>query len=373
MLAWSGMVASMTSTKRAALLWSSTNLLTRQRYEAILQVYESLDEAAKHLGEEMLKGLGCKQETIIKTLMRLEDFNVEAYENRLQQGSFQFLELNDDAYPARLKDAPDAPPFLYVKGDLSILDQPTIGLVGTRQMTKYGQRVVENFVPDLVNAGVVTVSGLAYGIDAQVAMETLKAKGKTVAVLGHGLGMIYPQANADIAKRIVENGGLIVSEFPLDLPPDTYTFPARNRIIAALSVATVVLEAPEGSGALITADEAASYGREVFAVPGQIFDPSFGGCHSLIQKNKAKLVTSAADVLRDIGIAVPEGERVTITYEPQSEDEEKVYAILTTMPIAMDDIVQKSSLPAARASAALTMMELAGAVKNAGGGAWVRA
>lgn len=162
-----------------------------------------------------------------------------------------------------------------------------------------------------------------------------------------------------------------MSEFPLDWQPGNYTFPARNRIIAGVSLATVVLEAPAESGALITADFALEEGREVFAVPGQIFDPNFAGCHALIAKNKAKLITGATDVLRELGIVEPAAGGSA--YEPRSEDEALLVTVLTTMPQAMDALVEKAGLDIGRASAALTMMELMGGAKNVGGGQWVKA
>jgi DNA processing protein len=238
-------------------------------------------------------------------------------------------------------------------------------------MSAYGKRVTQEFVPAFVRARVITVSGLALGIDAEVARETLAAGGKTVAVLGNGLGSVFPQSNARLAEEIVKRGGLLLSEFPLDTPPDKFTFPARNRIIAGLSLGTIVLEAPEGSGALITADLALDYGREVFVVPGQIFDPNYAGCHGLISRGHGKLVHSPTEVLADLGIIAPEAGKHTV-YTPQNEDERVILDVLTTMPQAMDDLVGRTKLPVAAVSSALTMMELAGAARNVGGNQWVR-
>ncbi|MBI3619082.1 DNA-protecting protein DprA [Candidatus Peregrinibacteria bacterium] len=355
----------------ADLLWSYLNVLTRERYEALVQVYGSLEDARRHVGEEMLKGLGCRQETVEKTLVRLEDFDEERYAAELAKREIDLLSLADDRYPKSLREIGDPPVFLHIHGDLSILDQPCVALVGTRGITPYGRRIVETFVPPLVQAGVITVSGLAHGIDGAVAGETIKTRGKTVAVLGHGLGTMYPRTHEKLAHQIRETGGLLLSEFPLDFPPDTYTFPSRNRIIAGLSLATIVLEAPRESGALITADLALQYGRDVFAVPGQIFDANFRGCHDLIARAHAKLVTDPADVLQEIGIIVPEA-RTSPAYIPQSDDEEALLKVLTTMPQRLDELVERSGIPAARINAALTLLELAGVVKNVGSGMWVR-
>src|SRR3989338_5696883 len=296
----------MISSSDSTLLWWSLNILTKERYLAILDVYGSLDDAAKHLGEELLKSLGCKQETITRCLIQIEEFDAASYRSMLEKKNVQLLTLDDPAYPSRLKEVGDPPVFLSYKGDLSLLDQPTVGLVGTRKISAYGKRVAELFVPAFVSSGMITVSGLAQGIDAAVAEETLSVSGKTVAVLGHGLGMMYPQSNAKLAERILEKGGLLISEFPLTMSPDKYTFPARNRIIAGLSLGTVVLEAPKESGAIITAELALEYGRDVFAVPGQIFDENYEGCHMLIAKAQAKLVTTPLEVMQELGVIASE-------------------------------------------------------------------
>lgn len=356
------------------LRWSWMNVLTKKRYDALIGRFGSLDKALEAICEELLRELGCKQDTCINVLNRLEEFDPQTYLKELQKRGISMLDIEDEDYPAQLKTIADPPVFLYWRGDLNILQQPCIALVGSREMTDYGKRVVEHFVPAMTNAGVVTVSGLAFGIDAHVAKETIGAKGRTVAVLGHGLGIIYPKANERLANQIVSEGGLLLSEFPLDISPDKFTFPARNRIIAGLSLATVVLEASEDSGSLITADLALDYGRDVFAVPGQIFDPSFAGCHKIIAKGQAKLVTTPADVLQEIGI-VTSGSTDTVRAAPEltSAPEEAVFASLTTMPKALDDIMIAAKLDAATANATLTILELRGIVKNVGAGKWVRA
>jgi len=232
--------------------------------------------------------------------------------------------------------------------------------------------MVELFVQELVSAGVVTISGLARGIDTQVALETHVAGGKTVAVLGHGMGAISPRSNAGLAGDIINRGGLLMSEFPLDTSADKYTFPARNRIIAGLSKGTVVLEVGEGSGALITADLALEYGREVFAVPGQVFDPKRDGCHELLAQGRAKLVSSGREVLEDVGVVISKKEAHSTVYAPQSEAEKAVLKVLTTMPQSVGDLKERSSLETGTINSTLTMMELAGAARNTGNGLWVR-
>ncbi|MBU1124262.1 DNA-processing protein DprA [Patescibacteria group bacterium] len=356
--------------RSTALTWSWLNILTKKRYDALSQVYADMEEAMEHLDENMLKELGCREETMMIAMNRLEEFDSDAYEKELEKRGIKFLSIEDPDYPNSLKSLPDPPLFLYYKGSLDILNQPCIACVGTREMSSYGKRVVEEFVPSFVRSGMTVVSGLALGIDSQVAQSAINGGGKTVACLGHGLSTIFPKSNSRLAEEIVENGGLILSEFPLDQPTSKYTFPSRNRIIAGLSLGTVVIEAGEGSGALITADLALDYGREVFAVPGQIFDKNYIGCHQILTKGHAKLVTSPTDVLEEIGIVA--SEKTQISYEPADELEKVVISILSTMPQSVTDLVERSKLSAGDLNTKLTMLELAGAAKNVGGGMWVR-
>ena len=355
------------------LQWSWMNVLTPKRRTDILKRFGTLEKALASLSLEVLMELGLREETALLTMNRLEEFDVAMYQAELKKRDLELLSIDEDEYPALLKQVPDAPVFLYFRGNLKILNDPCIALVGTREMSEYGRRVVAHLIPPLVAAGVVTVSGLAYGVDAEVARETLRIGGPTVAVLGHGLAMIYPKAHSKLADEIVKAGGLLLSEFPLDTQPDQYTFPARNRIIAGLSLGTVVVEAAEGSGSLITADLALDYNRDVFAVPGQLFDPNYRGCHQLISRGQARLITDASEILTELGVIAPTlplSDRPT--FVAGSDEETKIFGSLSTMPQSLDDLVVKSKLDAAAANATLTILELKGVVRNVGGGQWVR-
>lgn len=357
---------------RAALLWSCIQVLTPERHAAIMKVFGSLEEAVKHVDSEVLRGLGCRETTITNALERMAKCDPEEEEKALEAAGGQLVRLSDDLYPERLKDIPDAPVFLYARGDLSILQQPCVALVGTRKMSAYGRRIGQEFTRALVEAKIVTVSGLARGIDSLVAQETIEHRGKTVAVLGQGLLTLSSHINA-FADRIVSGGGLILSEFPLRMNADMFTFPQRNRIIAGLSIATVVLEAPQSSGALITGKLAFDYGRDVFAVPGQIFDENFRGCHAIIRSLQAKLSASPQDVLTELGVIVPETDQQRIAYVAQNPEEDALLKVLTTMPQPVDDLIAKSKLASSVVSSTLTLLELNGVVRNLGAGQWVRA
>jgi DNA processing protein len=326
----------------------------------------------KEFTPQMLRELGAKQDTVEATFVRLEEFDANLYLQEMAKHDVQLISIEDEQYPSVLKEIGDPPVFLSYRGDLSLLKEPMIGCVGTREMSAYGQRVVRDFIPTFVRSGFVTVSGLALGVDAEVATETLHAQGRTIAALGNGLASIYPPSNKKLAEKIVQSGGLLLSEFALDMPAGKFTFPARNRIIAGLSKGTVVFEAPQQSGSIITADLALEYGRDVFAVPGQIFDPNFAGCHALIASGRAKLVTCASDVLQELG-AVVSPQSSAKPFEASSPDEASVMGALTAMPQPVDALVEKTKISIPLVSAALTMLELQGAAKKVGAGEWVRA
>lgn len=355
----------------SALLWWWLNILTKRRYDLLRAKFGDLDAALHALTPELLKELGLRDESVELAFHRLESFDPAAILAICAKKGIEMLTMEDDAYPALLGEIPDAPVCLSYIGTLDLLRDPLIAIVGTRAMSQYGERVVERFVPSLVRSGLTTVSGLALGVDTAVARETMTAGGKTIAVLGNGLAAIYPPRNAELAKRIIERGGLLLSEFPFDAIPGKHTFPARNRIIAGLCTSTLVCEAPEESGSIITAELALEYNRDVFAVPGQIFDGNFAGCNRLIAKGCAKLVQTPEDVLQELGVLARSSE--ALPYVSGNSLEESVYRALTAMPQTMDDLIGRTQLDSSQISVALTMMELAGAAKNVGSGQWVKA
>lgn len=354
------------------LLWAHLKVLTKRRRDFLLERYGDLRAAAACLGGELLRELGCKDETVPGLLEKLRTFDPAAEERELRSRNIDVVTMDDECYPRRLREIADPPVCLYYRGDLGILDEPTVAMVGTRNMRIYGRRSTEFFVPPFVRAGVVTVSGLARGVDWTVAEETLRAKGRTVAVLGHGIDLLKEEGKENLAGRIVAAGGLILSEYPLRFPGGTYTYPERNRIIAGLSLCTVVLEAPHESGALITAEQAFGYDRLVFAVPGQIFDDHYDGCHDLIARDIAEIALSPEQVLRALKM-IPGAPEQRACYQAATLEEGSIYALLTAMPQSVDELVERAGFDASIVGTALTMMELGGAAKNVGSGMWVRA
>ena len=357
--------------QNTALSFACLNFLTKKRYDFLLQEFETLEKAWTHLDQELLKKLGCKEDTILKLLNEKEELDLDQHLTYMQKNNIELLTIDDMDYPDELRNIADPPVFLFAKGNIALLNEPSIAIVGTRAMSSYGKRVVEELVPAFVRAGLTTVSGLALGIDAEVAKETMHADGNTIAVLGHGLAAMYPRSNARLADTIVEKNGLLLTEFPLQMRPDKYTFPSRNRIIAGLSLGTIVAEAADQSGSLITASLALEYGREVFAVPGQIFDKNYEGAHHLIIKGGARLITNAEDILTELGIVAPEAGKES-TYHAQTPEEQTLLERLSSMPQSVNDLVEKSEISIALVNSTLTLMELKGGAKNVGMGMWVR-
>lgn len=218
----------------------------------------------------------------------------------MESKKVSLLFIRDTNYPEELKNIAKPPIFLYYCGDIGLLQKRKIAVVGTRRATSYGRIACEKIVRELVENEVVTVSGLAAGIDSICHKKTLDYGGKTIAVIGSGLDVVYPRENEKLWKVIGERG-LILSEYPLGTEPFAYNFPMRNRIIVGISQGVVVVESKSKGGSLITAELALEEGREVFAIPGDIFSPASEGCNSLIKNSSAKLITSVEDILEEFG------------------------------------------------------------------------
>jgi DNA processing protein len=214
---------------------------------------------------------------------------------KAEKDNVQLVFFTDKKYPSRLKQINDAPSLLYIKGEIDFENPKTIGIVGTRKATAYGRTCVEELLKDIAIHNPLIVSGLAYGIDIHAHKYAVKNQLATLGVMGSGMDVIYPSAHKDIAKKMMENGGL-ATEHPFGTQPDAHNFPARNRIVAALSDAVVIVEAAVKGGALITAEIANTYNKDVFAFPGNIGQSHSEGCNNLIKSNKAHLITSAKDL-----------------------------------------------------------------------------
>ncbi|MEK7598227.1 MAG: DNA-processing protein DprA [Patescibacteria group bacterium] len=288
---------------------------------------------------------------------------------KLEKENIQMITLKSLDYPRLLKESANSPYIIYMKGDISILEDPAplVSIVGSRKFTSYGAQATETLARDLANAGMTVVSGMALGIDTFAHRGALSAGGKTIAVLGNSLDdkNIYPRNNFNLSRDILENG-LLLSEYPLETSAGPLTFPARNRIIAGLSLGTVVVEAGETSGALITAEMALEYNREVFAVPGPIFSAQSVGTNNLLRKG-AKLVTGIKDILEELNLKSETGLAPAQPKIPASKEEEALLNVLSSEPLHIDNIAKISKLGTATSASTLSLMEIKGWAKNIGG------
>lgn len=290
-------------------------------------------------------------------LQRIRDFNCH------------IVTWNDPNYPELLKQIYDPPFVLYVKGSLIPRDKNSVAVVGSRQTTHYGINVARKLSYQMAYVGVTVVSGGARGIDTAAHQGALNGKGRTIAVLGTGINIIFPSENAALFEKISENGA-VITQFPFNRPADKQSFPIRNRIVAGMTLGTVVVEANLSSGALITANFATEAGRQVFAVPGSIDSPRSKGCHELIKKG-AKLCEGAEDILSEFEYLFPPSNRPPSAAETGvlpalelSETEQLVYGALSHDEISIDEVIERSSLPASAASVALLSLEMKRLVKQ---------
>jgi len=284
---------------------------------------------------------------------------------RLDHLGIEVLTWDDQGYPQRLKEIDQPPPVLYLRGRLLPEDSWAVAMVGTRRITAYGRQVTEELAGALARHGLTIVSGLARGVDALAHQGALDAGGRTLAVLGNGVDRIYPPENRRLAERILECGALI-SDYPPGTPPDGINFPPRNRIISGLSMAVVVVEAGQQSGALITAEFAAEQGREVFAVPGNINAPQSAGTNRLIQQGAHPLL-EPRDVLEILNLTNVPAQRSARQTLPADELEARLLSLMGSQPMHVDEISSQADLPIEKVSAALVLMELKGLVRQLGG------
>ena len=281
------------------------------------------------------------------------------------------VSYQDSEYPPLLAQAADAPPLLFVQGQLTRDDDMAVALVGTRKATPYGLRIARRLAQDLARRGFTIVSGLALGIDGEAHEGALEAGGRSIAVMATGADITYPTDHQGLRGRLAESGA-VITECPFGARPTRYAFPTRNRIIAGLSLGVIVVEAPVQSGALITAGLAADQGRDVFAVPGSIDSPTSRGCHLLL-KEGAHLVEVAEDVVEGLGLMLtsvpsrPDRERPEL-----SGEEQRVYDALGPQPLRVDQLTEPTGLDPARLSATLMMLEIKGLARRFAGGTYCR-
>jgi len=339
-----------------------------QKVGLLAEYFSSLDAAWRASKEDLL-GAGLSNIFCEKIIGKRGALDVDAEWEKLEKLGIQTVSLWEETYPALLREIYAPPPLLYFKGTL-FGSARTIAIVGTRKPTPYGKDATQTILRELAPYGTAIISGLAYGIDTIAHTAALEHGLMAGAVLGCGLDMIYPSSNTLLAKKIAASGGYLLSEFPPGTQPLKQNFPQRNRIISGLSQGTVVIEAKEKSGALITAHFALEQGREVFAVPGSVFSSVSKGPHALL-KNGAKLTESARDIIEELYPQLLEtgSENEIATTDPQHR---AILECLKERPLAMHEITMATNIEIAQLNAVLTVLELEGTIIKLTSGEFMR-
>jgi len=334
---------------------------------AILRASKSQLLQVRAIGEETAEAIANWEKSI--------DLHSEL--KRIQEFGCHILTQTGDSYPESLKQIYDPPIVLYVKGRLTAKDKNAVAMVGSRRTTHYGIETARKLAYQLAYVGVTVVSGGARGIDTAAHQGALSAKGRTVCVLGTGINIVFPPENAELFERIAANGA-VITQYPFNRSADKQSFAIRNRIVAGMSLGAIVVEANLSSGALITANFAVEYGRQIFAVPGRIDSPQSKGCHDLIKKG-AKLCEGAEDVLSEFEYLFPASNRPPSPSETGvlpslelPENEQKIYDVLSKEEMSMDEVIRQSGLPASTVSVALLSLEMKRLVKQLPGKLFVR-
>jgi DNA processing protein len=340
------------------------------RLKALLEAFGDA-ETAWHASADDLRAAGLDQRCLRGLLEARDTLDLDDELARIERLGYRLLTWEEADYPERLREIPAPPPVLYLWGDLRPQDRWAAAVVGTRRPTAYGTAVARDLAAVLAASGVTVVSGLARGIDIIAHQSALEAGGRTLAVLGSGLDRLYPPEHRHLAERIA-GGGAVLSDYPLGTAPEAGNFPPRNRIISGLALAVVIVEAGEGSGALITADFAGEQGREVFAVPGSIYSRASRGTNRLIRSGARPLV-AFEDVLEALNLDVVIRQEEVSQALPEDETEAKILAALSSEPVHVDELQARCGLPAAQISASLAMLELKGRARQVGGMHYVRA
>lgn len=325
------------------------------------------------IGKKALEKLS-KSELHRKITALQKEYDLETELKLIKKYNVDITTIFDAHYPKLLKQIHSPPIVLYSKGKLLEKTELAIAVVGSRLASMYGLTTAERLGYELASRGLVVVSGLARGIDSAAHKGALKGHGKTIAVLGSGLDIMYPPENQRLAEEIIEKGGAVVSEFPMGTPPHQKNFPRRNRVISGLSLAVVVVEAAKESGALITADFALEQNREVFAVPGKVDSATSFGTNQLI-KEGARLVQTADDIMDELKLKLkPSGMTGREPLRPVlSAEEEAIYKNLSAEPKYIDEVMESAKMPLNKITTLLFKLQLKKLVKELPGKNFVRA
>lgn len=345
--------------------WLGFNLVPYigpMRVRALLAYFGDL-EGAWRADAAHLRAAGLPQNAIQELQYRRLTLDLDAELRKVEERGLHLLTWESEAYPSLLRNIDQPPPLIYVDGQVTPDDDWAVAIVGTRDASPYGLRVAQRFAAGLAASGVTVVSGLALGIDGAAHRAALEAGGRTLAVLGCGLDAVYPARHRGLAAEIRRHGALI-SDYPLGTQPEPSNFPPRNRIISGLSLGTLVVEAGERSGALITVHFALEQGRETFAVPGSIDNRKSVGTNTLLQRGEAKPVMDVADILEELNLAMVPQQRVVRQVVPETPAEIALLEHISAEPLHLDELVRRSGLQTSVVSSTLTIMELKGLVRR---------
>jgi len=346
--------------------WVGFNLVKgigAARLRTILNYFGDIEYAWKAPASEY-KNIGISYK-IINALQGIRSGDtLEQTWQLIQEKDISILTWDDPEYPRRLLEIDQPPPVLYIRGKLLSDDHWAVAIVGTRRITAYGRQATKDLAGELARNGITVVSGLARGVDGEAHRATLRYQGRTIAVLGSGVDIIYPPEHRKLAEEIIDHGA-IISDYPPGTAPEGTNFPPRNRIISGLSQAVVIVEAGVKSGALITASFAAEQGREVFAVPGSIYAPQSKGTNILVREG-AHLLMDSQSILEILNYEQLSEKREARTVLPTDATEAKLFNLLGNEPLHVDEIRAQTNLPIEKISAALTIMELKGMVRQVG-------
>lgn len=354
------------------------NMLPKIGPVRVRRLIEAFGSAQAVLGADMkrllrVEGIGPELAGVIHDWQDRVDLVAELEE--VARRGVRVIALEDEDYPGILKQSYDPPLVLYVWGELSETDRHAIGVVGSRRCTHYGMQASRQMAFQLASSGLTVVSGLARGIDTHAHEGAIAAKGRTIAVIGSGLGQIYPPENMGLAEKIADGYGAVVSEFPLQTPPSKKTFPMRNRIVACWSQGVLVVECPAWSGAMITAHLAGDLGRPIYAVPGPIDRPTSAGCHELIREG-ATLVTGGQDILDDLSLLPfqggASGSGLGRCGESLTDSERLILSALDEGELLMDELLLVTALPMPELAALLLKLEIGAWVQRLAGGRFAK-
>ena len=352
----------MFSKEELVCLWFDYNDYSFSKLEKVLYKFDKIEA----LFDKKLLKSAVFDNDLLDVKVKLLELDENEFARKIEDEFYKFgisaVTYVSNGYPEKLKVIQDPPLVIYTKGDKSLLNKKSISIVGTRTPSEYGKIVCEKFTKELVSAGLVTISGLAFGIDTIVAQTTLETGGKTIAVLGGGLDSIYPASNTNLAKKVVENG-LLVSEYRIGIKPQSYHFVNRNRIVSALSLGTLIIEAGKKSGTMTTARFAIEQSRELFVVPANITSVASFGSNKLIEELPETFTISPERVLKVLGISKNKEENEQ-KIKQITEQEKLILQVLYEGELDFDNLQMKTNIEPKSLISLLTMMEISGLIKK---------